>query len=53
MIKINTPVASFIKEVYSRLTKRPLVFNGRLANHGLTHLVKEATGVCLSIKMSS
>ena len=38
------PVASFTKEVNSRLAKRPLVFNGRLANLGLTSLVKEATG---------
>ena len=38
------PVASFTKEVSSRLAKRPLVCNGRLANHGLTSLVKEATG---------
>ena len=30
--------------VNSRLAKRPLVFNGRLANRGLTSLVKEATG---------
>ena len=29
-------VASFTKEVNSRLAKRPLVFNGRLANRGLT-----------------
>ena len=39
------PVASFTQEVNPRLTKRPLVFNGRLANRGLTFLVKEATGV--------
>ena len=38
-----TPVASFTKEINSRLAKRPLVFNGRLANRGLTSLVKEAT----------
>ena len=37
-------VASFTKEVNSILAKRPLVFNGRLANRGLTSLVKEATG---------
>ena len=36
-------MASFTKEVNPRLAKRPLVFNGRLANHGLTSLVKEAT----------
>ena len=36
-------MASFIKEVNPRLAKRPLIFNGRLANRGLTSLVKEAT----------
>ena len=36
-------VASFTKEVNPRLAKRPLVFNGRLANRDLTSLVKEAT----------
>ena len=41
---IKQPVASFTKEVNSRLAKRPLVFNGRLANLELTSLVKEATG---------
>ena len=39
-----TPVASVTKEVNWRLAKRPLVFNGRLANHQSTSLVKEATG---------
>ena len=34
----------FTKEVYPWLAKRPLVFNGRVANRGLTSL-KEATGV--------
>ena len=38
-------VASFTKEVNWRLAKRPLVFNGRLANHQLTSLIKEATDV--------
>ena len=38
-------VASFTKEVNLRLAKRPLVFNGRLANRWLTSLVKEATVV--------
>ena len=38
-----TPVASFTKEVNPGLAKRPLVYNGRLANRGLTSLVKEAT----------
>ena len=37
-------MASFTKEVNSRLAKRPLVFNGRLADRGLISLVKEATG---------
>ena len=36
-------VASFTKEVNPRLAKRPLVFNGRLVNRGLTSLIKEAT----------
>ena len=39
------PVASFTKEVNARLAKCPLVFNGRLVNHGLTSLVKKAIGV--------
>ena len=39
------PVASFTKEVNPRLAKCPLKTNGRLANRGLTSLVKEATGV--------
>ena len=34
----------FAKEVNPRLAKRPLVFNGRLANLGLICLVKEAAG---------
>ena len=38
------PVASFTKEVNSRLVKHPLVFNGHLANLGLNSLVKEAMG---------
>ena len=38
------PVTSFTKEVNPRLAKRPLIFNGRLAdNRGLTSLVKEAS----------
>ena len=40
---LQTPVASFTKEVNPWLAKRPLKTNGRLANHGLTSLVKEAT----------
>ena len=40
---ILAPVASFTTELNSRLAKRPLVFNGRLADCGLTSLVKEAT----------
>ena len=43
-IPVSTPVASFTKEVNQRLAKRPLKTNGRLANRGLTSLVKEATG---------
>ena len=38
-------VATFTKEVLSRLAERPLVFNGRLADRGLTSLVKMGTGV--------
>ena len=38
-----TAVVSFTKEVNPRLAKRPLVYNGRLANRGLTSLVKETT----------
>ena len=37
-------MASFTKEVNPWLGKRPLKTNGRLANHGLTSLVKKATG---------
>ena len=37
-------VASFTEEVNTRFAKRPLKINGRLANHGLTYLIKEATG---------
>ena len=44
MLYFSIPVASFTKEVNTRLAKRPLVFNGRLANRGLTSLVKEVTG---------
>ena len=39
------PMASFTNAVNPRLAKRPLIFNGRLANRGLTSLVKEATGL--------
>ena len=39
----GAPVASFTKEVNLRLAKHPLKTNGRLANRGLTSLVKEAT----------
>ena len=38
---IDTDVS--IVEVNPRLAKHPLVFNGRLANRGLTSLVKEST----------
>ena len=44
MLVKGPPVASFTKEVNPWLAKRPLVFNGRLANGRLTSLVKEATG---------
>ena len=40
---LTTTVASFTKEINPRLAKRPLKINGRLANRGLTSLVKEAT----------
>ena len=43
-------VASFTKEDHPRLAKRPLKTNGRLANRGLTSLVKEATGRDPSVK---
>ena len=39
----NTTVASITKEDDPRLAKRPLVFDGRLANRMLTCLVTEAT----------
>ena len=39
------PVVSYGKEVNPQLPKWPLVLNGHLANHGLTSLAKEATGV--------
>ena len=41
----NCFMASFTEEVKSRLAKCPLDFNGRLANHGLTLLGKEANDV--------
>ena len=37
-------VVSITKEVNLRLAKRSLKTNGRLANCGLTSLIKEATG---------
>ena len=37
---VISTVASFTKEVNRRLAKRPLVFNGCLANRGWTSLVK-------------
>ena len=42
LVVLDTQVASFTEEVNPRLAKRPLVFNGRLANRWLTFLVKEA-----------
>ena len=44
-IKNIFPVASFTKEANPWLAKCPLKTNGRLANHGLTSLIKEATGI--------
>ena len=41
----QTTVASLTKEVNPRFAKRPLIFNGRLNNRGLTYLIKEATEV--------
>ena len=38
-------MTSFTKKVNPRLAKRPLVFNGRLDNRGLTSLVKETIGI--------
>ena len=38
-------MSSFTQEVNPRLAKRQLKTNGRLANLGLTSLVKEATGI--------
>ena len=43
IVLITDIVASFTKEVNPRLPKSPLKTNGRLANHRLTSLVKEAT----------
>ena len=43
-------VASFTEEVNPRLAKRPLKTNGRLANLGLTSLVKGATNVNLELR---
>ena len=40
------PVASFAMEVKSRLAKRPLVFNGRLANRRLTSVGHRALEIC-------
>ena len=45
-------VASLNKEDNSRLAKHPLVFNGRLANRGLTSLVNKATGIASSQDIS-
>ena len=42
-VSLQSPgVASFTKEVKPRLTKRPSVFNGRLANRRLTSCAKES-----------
>ena len=40
-----SPVASFTKEVNTRLAKWPLVFNGRLASRVWTSLLKEVPGL--------
>ena len=45
---MKTSVASFTKEANLGLTKHPLKINWRLANRGLTSLVKEGTGVGVS-----
>ena len=45
------PVASFTKEVNPWLAKRPLKTNGRLANLGLTSVVKKATYQYLDIQI--
>ena len=39
-----SPMASFTKEINLRLAKRPLETNGRLANGGISSLIKDATG---------
>ena len=45
-LKLKKPaVASFTKEVNPRLVKRQKKTNGRLANHGLTSLVKKPPNV--------
>ena len=44
-VSVLSSVASFTKKVNQGLAKRPLQTNGRLANHRLTSLVKEATAV--------
>ena len=44
------PVASFTKWDNPRLAKRPLVFNGCLANRGLTSIVKRLQVVQLAIR---
>ena len=41
----------FTNEVNSKLAKHPLVFNGRLANRGLTSLVIEATAFMIKTKI--
>ena len=40
-------MASFAKEDNPGLAKRPWKINGRLANRGITSLVKETTGALL------
>ena len=48
--QLETP---FTKEVNPGLAKRPLKTNVRLANHGLTYEVKEATGGILQCMLVS
>ena len=46
-LHLNCPVASLTKEVNPWLAKGLLVFNRRLANRGLTFLVKETRGMLI------
>ena len=46
--KTQLLVVSFTKEVDPQLAKRPMIVNGRLANRGLSSVIKEATGIHLN-----